>query len=326
MLSRAIVADGRLDSIEAKLLALGHDQRDFVFYNSAHIVDAPRLLSDAVWAKISAQLIAEVERHASARAASELRARAQQRSLLVKPFYDAIVASLPTPTEKALYPSLALVARFWEPEQPDGYIINQSLWDAAADARQAAVVEYQRLAKARYALTVANSLRSVKVPFEGLQELHPKLESRWSHTSALMITPTATDQEMDSLFAHFLAKFACSACATTHSYPNIVVHEHEKHSGRAYSTFLTHSWIKTLDKLVKQAELDLETVDDAALEALGPVFECFGCSAVRPPRVYPAYVQPPPAAAPIKTTKLTWSELVRRPLSSVRLLSLTSSS
>lgn len=34
-------------SIEAKLLALGYDRRDFGFWNCSYVVDQPRLLTDA---------------------------------------------------------------------------------------------------------------------------------------------------------------------------------------------------------------------------------------------------------------------------------------
>lgn len=57
-----------------------------------------------------------------------------------------------------------------------------------------------------------------------------------------------------------------------------------------------------IQKLVEQAELDLATVDDAAMEAKGPIWECHGCTGSR----WSTTVRP----TPVTTSGLTWSELV----------------
>lgn len=190
------------------------------------------------------------------RAADECADRARQRSELLRPFYGAIVSPL-SPLDKALFPSFSVyrglpsMRPFWEPEQEADYTIDQSAWDAAAGDRLADLKEVQLTAKAREAHTVASAFLSASVPFDGLVELLAETVSARSITTSMpgsrigeVIPTKATDAAMDPLLSHFLARFACTSCATMHHYPDIKLHQQTHHHGSTHGAFLSPTLVK----------------------------------------------------------------------------------
>ncbi|ORY88630.1 hypothetical protein BCR35DRAFT_350866 [Leucosporidium creatinivorum] len=309
----------RRDAVKQKVLALGHDARDCNFWGTANLVDQPRPLTDAIWNKISASVIAEVVRNASNRQQREIAHRQRQRSLLIGPLYHQMLDALPAGIEKAIFPPLAVfvdlpsVQQHWKPEQPDGYTIDQGLWLASLDDILANVEQRKKEDKVRYFVKFARPLLGAKVPFAELEQLIEKAEPKWDPIVKRNLPPIIAEEEMEALFAHPLARLRCSSgtnCASSSfDYAEIRLHEYSQHGGANYSTFGSAKWISTLRKLIGQAGLNEGKFEESQLEQLGEVWECRGCAASGT-RAYTPWGAPSAPLIPVKKTNLTWGELV----------------
>lgn len=222
--------------------------------------------------------------------------------------------------EKATFPSLPIfvdlpsVQQHLRPEQLDGYTIDQELWLASLDDILADVTQRKKEEKARYFVKMARPLLTAKVPIPNLEQLVQKAESEWDPATKRNTPPTITEDEMDSFFAHPLARLLCSRgvnCMSSYAYPEIRLHEHSQHGGNYNISFGSSKWIVAVRKMIEQAGLDENRFEEKQLEALGEVWECRGCK-VEGIRAFTPWGQPQVPVVPVQKTKLTWSRLVSR--------------
>lgn len=272
----------------------------------------------AVWNKISGAVIAQAVRNAERRLAQEEGDRQRLRARLVGPLHQQMLDAAPAGVEKATFPTLGVfvglpsVQQHWKPKQPDGYTIDQGAWLASLDDILAEVEQRKKEDKTRYCMTIVRALRDANVPVPNLKQLIDKGEAKWDHDNSRAIPPTITDEEMDSVFAHSLARMRCAhgpTCSSSYGYPEIRVHEHSQHNGATHMSFTSVKWIQAMRKMVEQAGLDEAKFEESQLEALGEVWECRGCKA-EGTRAYTPWGQPPAPLVPVQKTKLAWGALV----------------
>lgn len=290
----------------------------------------------AVWSTIQTAIIAQVELKLACRLRRDREYRQRVRQYHVQSLREALIASQPTALERVNSPdvhrftNLPSVRPFWEPDQPDGYVVDQARWLAARTDVLVDVEAWrteqsqQRARKMLEAMAAADALSTLKTPLfeaEGTSiaapdasATSPRVEDEQGGAARpnalpLHLAPPAILEEslINNLCGSFLTRSICTSYHSLHSYPQVLLHEHDAHHGSSYNSRLSVAWIKSLSAILEHAGLDASTVAEQNLEALGAVFECRSCT--RQSQAAEAHAA---GGATAKPPGLSWRELVRR--------------
>lgn len=214
----------------------------------------------AVWTTIQTAIIAQVELNLACRLRRDREYRQRVRQYLVQSLREALIAGQPTALERVNFPdfhrfiNLPSVRPFWEPDQPDGYVVDQARWLAARTDVLVDVEAWrteqkqQRARKMLEAIAAAGALATLKTPlFEAEGTLiaapdasatSPPVEDEQggaARPNALppRLDPPAILEEslINTLFGSFLTRFVCTSCHSLHPYPQVLLHEHDVHNG-----------------------------------------------------------------------------------------------
>ncbi|GAA6040099.1 hypothetical protein JCM8097_002028 [Rhodosporidiobolus ruineniae] len=213
----------RRKAIEDKLESLGYDKRDLDVsdYTVKKVVVQATPLSDAIWTRISKDLVPRVEAHRDKRLEQErLQRRQAAQNKLWRHYSLARTSYQADPSTKSqLFPSmqtfldLTAVRPFWEPEPSTP--IDNATWASVELQVVAEAKTVHRSFKLQLARHVAASLAGTPhaLPTSIESRLLPPadVESSW--------VASVTDQELEDLFKPFTRQVSCGACPASSLMP-----------------------------------------------------------------------------------------------------------
>lgn len=272
-----------------------------------------------------------MERNLASRLGVERNERKRARRELIPSLREALIAGQPTALEGVSFPDvysffhLPSVRPFWEPDQPDGYVVDQACWLAALAGVMADVERWRMKQRRPRASEMRRAMAEAGVPLTskaasskalGTSAMQPRPDvGQGSEAPPDSLppprirkpTPPAIrgEGDIDTLLGSFLARFVCTSCHSLHPYPQVLLHEHNRHHGSSHYSCASGAWIKSLGAILEQADFDASTVTEPDLESLGAVFECRDCTD------HAQMIIQGNRGAEVKTSKLTWRELVR---------------
>ncbi|BGP18975.1 hypothetical protein JCM10213_002605 [Rhodosporidiobolus nylandii] len=296
----------RRTAIVARLVALGYDQRDTnSLWAVRHLIDQPAALTDAVWNRISPQIIKSVESNRDRRLQIEKYQRRRERRLAIQPFYDDFLEKQDAHT-KVRFPSFASFAQLPSVEplwHPDDATVDQASFDAAIPAIEKDVEKAIRALKVSYARSALRALvlsgSSVDVAIDKQLQAPPPLpdaslsstadpsypyggDYEISHSLLNLndTVPSVSEADLDAILSRLTAHFRYYdyGCYDTLPYPLIHKHLRDHHSPATGTTCaLPTSWIEQLERVLETTGFADDEHAQKKLEDLGAVWECKGC-------------------------------------------------
>lgn len=261
------------------------------FYQRLEVLTPFPSSSQALQAALPS-LLSELHLNAQLRLEIEASHHARERSHLLRPLYDEMLASRRSALEKALFPAFVVVLAlpsvkgFWYPEPISGMVensgVNQKSWDTA---RPSMLKEIKAFADSDTLLHLLSLARAVQVQpnAEELFSLFPALTlpiaSNWTpHPLLGSLLPSRSPlpsvaEAYRALSAPF-ARWLCIApgCQASLGYKDLRVHQYEKHGGGTTEGLISSRWMEVL--LLALGETGAE--DEDGLQGLGEVFKCGG--------------------------------------------------
>ncbi|GAA5979385.1 hypothetical protein JCM5350_003887 [Sporobolomyces pararoseus] len=304
----------RSNDIKAKLLELGHDERDFEracrsLWGDRDPIWQPAALTPQIWKKISAKVIEEVESSKQVRLGREASARRNQ----VRPYYEALQKAsngqyaLPA---FGIFATLPAVRPFWKEEDST---VDDLTWQRSLDEIKAQIPQARRRIQLEFARELVKAYDDVKAPFpESLRlSIHPQQTDLFRYDTPdrqylfaeinLQDSSTISEQDLDALLSRFTSTF--SAANRGYDPPFHWTSDYINYSlglVQGGKCFAPRHWLRTQLSVLSQTGLADSEETENKLQELGACFHCENCHE----NTSRMWLKP-------QTGPLTWKEMVK---------------